>query len=96
MAIDDHPDVRCVARRHGHEFHQAAGLVQSATLLGSDYWLGYCDPCIDELAAQPDPVPYPVVYLDPARQRRPDPDHHDCPDPALHTRGTVYHPDPAP
>lgn len=58
-----------------------------------------CQECIERYRVDDNPVPYLVVYLDPARQRRPGPDrpatHDDGGWPLPHGHDRTY-PDPAP
>jgi hypothetical protein len=71
MAIDDHPDIRCqhLAHRNGQE-PPAVAVVRHRDSLNGRWW-AWCNPHVDYATADPDPVPYDVAYLDPARQRRP-------------------------
>jgi hypothetical protein len=71
MAIDDHPDIRCqhLAHRTGQE-PPAVAVVRHHDSLNGRWW-AWCNPHVDYATADPDPVPYDVAYLDPARQRRP-------------------------
>jgi len=69
MAINERPDVTC-AKYWKHEPGPPAVALVRGTRTDSDgEWWPECQACLDELAADPDPLPHDVVYLDPARQR---------------------------
>jgi hypothetical protein len=76
MAINDHPDVRCAANWQRAPHHPAVAFVHDRYAPINGVWRPRCAACVQELADDPDPAPYDVVYLDPTRIRGADPDHH--------------------
>jgi hypothetical protein len=75
MAINDRPDIRCGWQHGPGPAPPAVAVVRTSQRRSPPdiaLW-PQCADCIAALAAIDHPVPYDVAYLDPARQRRPDP-----------------------
>ena len=91
MAIDLHPGYRCWSRRHTDQPPPpAVGIVRETNTPYAPLE-PYCQPCIDWLDTLGS-AHFLVAYLDPTRQRRPQPNPDD---PAVHhlVDGSCHHAD---
>jgi len=70
MAINERTAIDCAANWQCAPGHPAVAFVHDRFQSDGEWW-PRCQACLDELAADPDPLPHDVVYLDPTRQRRP-------------------------